>query len=427
METLLANLLNIKLTPGLGIVFAAIIVPILMFCKSLPGKIYSQIKNMLTVNLSIDETDNMAGTKTFHSLNTWLCKNRITWLTRLFEVDRNLKVVAGTGFNVFFYKNKLFWCYMSRREPTSNYSKFKSIGTYDVYTFKWNKYLLDDFIQDSCVPLSTEFQGKLYKYSSDHLEHTSDFAPYMKEQKQLISNVTYENIKNILNKFLNTSFYLDNKLPHKETILLYGPPGTGKTNLVIHLAAKYNMDLVTISPDQVSDTCFLRSSWEAKKYNSPTIYLVEDIDSNPAFHANFKADEKTQTISINTDSETSIVSRGTLSDLLNALDGVNQLNNCIVILTTNNPQKLSDQIYRDGRVDSHILMDYITIIDTLDYLGWNQDSKLALTLYNRKVKKLPAAIVSKLRFAKTEQDVNTLLDGGDITKSLKFYNYHNDN
>ena len=72
-------------------------------------------------------------------------------------------------------------------------------------------------------------------------------------------------------------------------------------------------------------------------------------------------------------------------------------------------------------------MDYITIIDTLDYLGWNQDSKLALTLYNRKVKKLPAAIVSKLRFAKTEQDVNTLLDGGDITKSLKFYNYHNDN
>ena len=70
METLLASVLNIPMTTGWGVVFASVIVPLLVFCRTLPGKIFDRIRMMLTIVLIIDETDNMAGTKTFQSLYT---------------------------------------------------------------------------------------------------------------------------------------------------------------------------------------------------------------------------------------------------------------------------------------------------------------------------------------------------------------------
>ena len=170
MEALLLKLSTIQMQPGWGIIFASVIVPLLVFCRTLPGKIFDRIRMMLTIVLIIDETDNMAGTKTFQSLNTWLCENRVQWLTRIFEVNGVREIVAGIGFNVFYYKGSLFWCTMGRKEPTSNFSKIKAIGTYNIYTFKWNKDILQSFVEDACKPTTTDFKGKIYKGSAGEVD-----------------------------------------------------------------------------------------------------------------------------------------------------------------------------------------------------------------------------------------------------------------
>ena len=418
METLLASILNIPMTTGWGVVFASVIVPLLVFCRTLPGIIFNRIRMMLTIVLIIDETDNMAGTKTFQSLNTWLCENRVQWLTRMFEVNGLRQIVAGIGFNVFYYKGSLFWCTMGRKEPTSNFSKIKAIGTYNIYTFKWNKEILQDFVEEACKPTTTDFKGKIYRSSAGGINHISDFPAYMKNQKQLIASHTYSQMVEIFEKFLNEEEYVKRQRPHKETILLYGPPGTGKTNLASHLAAKYNMDLITLSPDQINLTSFSTKSWEARYFKGNTIFLVEDIDSNKAFLTGHVPEDK---IVVNTAEESSS-SKGTLSDMLNALDGAVPLNNCIVILSTNYPQKLQESIYRDGRVDHHILMDYISYRGALKYLGWKDGDELSETLKLCGPKEFPAALISRLNFAKTKEEVQTVIRGGDITKTLKTYN-----
>ncbi len=418
MEALFLKLSAIQMQPGWGIIFASVIVPLLVFCRSIPGKIYERLRMMLTIALTIDETDNMAGTKTFQSLNSWLCEHRVGWLTRIFEVNGNREIVAGVGFNVFYFKGSLFWCVMGRKDPTSNFSKIKAIGTYVIYTFKWNKHLLNEFVEEACKPTTTDFKGKIYRGCAGEVNYVSDFPLYMKNQKQLIASYTYDQMTEIFEKFLNEDDYVKRQRPHKETILLYGPPGTGKTNLASHLAAKYNMDLVTLSPDQITLTSFSTKSWEARYFKGNTIFLVEDIDSNKAFLTGHVQEDK---IVVNTGEDSSSASKGTLSDMLNALDGAVPLNHCIVILSTNYPQKIQESIYRDGRVDHHILMDYISYRGALKYLGWKDGDELSQALKLHGPKEFPAALISRLNFAKTEEEVITVIKGGDITKTLKNY------
>jgi hypothetical protein len=413
----LLQLANVKLSPAMGIIFASIIVPLLVYCKGVPKAIYDRIKQMLTITLVVDETDNMAGSTTFHSLNTWLCTNRIQWLTRIFEIDNNKKMVAGVGFNVFIFKGRLFWCIMNRKDPATNFAKIKSIGTYHISTFKWNKYLLEDFIKESCKPTVTEFAGAIYRLSGGEINYITSFPQYMKAQKQLISENTYKPICDIFDKFNNKrEWYFDNNKPYKETILLYGPPGTGKTNLVRHLAAKYNMDLVSISPDQVALDSFTKRSWYADCLEGNTVYLVEDIDSNKAL---LKATEvKENSIVVNTtETDGASASKGTLSEMLNALDGAVPLDRCIVILTTNHPDKLEKAIYRAGRVNHHIHMDYITFDDAINYLGWDQKDPRYHVLKTNSIN-LHASTVSQLMFAYTVDEVLTLLKGGEISTTI---------
>lgn len=48
----------------------------------------------------------------------------------------------------------------------------------------------------------------------------------------------------------------------------------------------------------------------------------------------------------------------TLYALLDVLDGYSYLNNCVVIITTNYPEKLDPAIIRPGRIDYDIIFDF---------------------------------------------------------------------
>lgn len=132
--------------------------------------------------------------------------------------------------------------------------------------------------------------------------------------------------------------YKDLSLTHTRTYMFYGPPGTGKTSLVRALASKYEMSIAIIDFDSEMDDKRLRHCIQRLPKN--TILLLEDIDC--LFNSRTTKDNNNSLV--------------TFSGLLNALDGVVQNNDTIIIITTNHICKLDEALKR--RIDYFLKFDY---------------------------------------------------------------------
>jgi AAA+ superfamily predicted ATPase len=175
-----------------------------------------------------------------------------------------------------------------------------------------------------------------YKILYDH----NTRAPYLKKQmicaEKIIEfpDITLTNIiKDIETFWESKQLYDDYQFVYKRGYLLYGPPGCGKTS-VIYLLSEKLINIykgVVISIQTTDDLFYLEETIETIKTiesDKKIILVLEDID-------NF------------TDSDKEIMSK-----LLNILDGNMRIDNCVIIATTNYPEKLKERISnRPSRFD----------------------------------------------------------------------------
>jgi hypothetical protein len=133
-------------------------------------------------------------------------------------------------------------------------------------------------------------------------------------------------------------------LPHRRGWLLYGKPGNGKTSAIQQLAVAHNMSISI--PTFARGHMYLHTSTICKSF-----ILIEDIDNI------FRGREP-----LNPDAD--------FGNFLNAIDGVNDLDNCIVVITTNDLSAIDPAIgrprdetqwnslsTRPGRIDRCIYFD----------------------------------------------------------------------
>jgi hypothetical protein len=128
--------------------------------------------------------------------------------------------------------------------------------------------------------------------------------------------------------FNNAEFYQRNAIPHKRGVLMIGPPGNGKTlfikSYLTHMQGKYGV-LIDCAKYLHSGTFqYLGGALGT----NPKVLIFEDVDG---------------------------VSRdySSRSAFLNFLDGPNELNNTLVLGTTNFPERLDDAILdRPSRFDT---------------------------------------------------------------------------
>ena len=137
----------------------------------------------------------------------------------------------------------------------------------------------------------------------------------------------------------NRAWYQKRGVPYKLGYLLYGPPGTGKSSIVLALAAHLNKSIYALNPAAVNNESSLTKALNYVPGGS--IVLIEDIDIASRSFGLKDQDTETKT------GKTFV----SMSCLLNCIDGVASTEDRILIMTTNNLDKLNGALIRPGRID----------------------------------------------------------------------------
>ena len=130
-------------------------------------------------------------------------------------------------------------------------------------------------------------------------------------------------------------------------VLLYGPPGTGKTLLARALAYQIDAKFLKVVASSIVDKYIgesarvVREMFSYAKENQPCIIFIDEVDAigGKRLAEGSSADREIQR---------------TLMELLNQLDGFDDLGQVKTVMATNRPDTLDPALLRPGRLDRKI-------------------------------------------------------------------------
>ena len=129
-------------------------------------------------------------------------------------------------------------------------------------------------------------------------------------------------------------------------VLLYGPPGTGKTMLAKAVANEAESNFISIKGPELLNKFVgesekgVREVFKKARENAPTVVFFDEIDSIATERGRQASD--------------SGVGERVVSQLLTELDGLEELEDVVVIATTNRPDLIDSALLRPGRLDRHV-------------------------------------------------------------------------
>lgn len=146
---------------------------------------------------------------------------------------------------------------------------------------------------------------------------------------------------------LNPQLFLRVGIKPPKGVLLYGPPGTGKTLLARAMASQMECNFLKVVASAIVDkyigesSRIIREMFGYARDHEPCIIFMDEIDAigGRRFSEGTSADREIQR---------------TLMELLNQLDGFEDLGKVKIIMATNRPDTLDPALLRPGRLDRKI-------------------------------------------------------------------------
>ncbi|KAG6499954.1 hypothetical protein ZIOFF_039768 [Zingiber officinale] len=141
---------------------------------------------------------------------------------------------------------------------------------------------------------------------------------------------------------MNPELFLRVGIKPPKGVLLYGPPGTGKTLLARAIASNIDANFLKLQSASFTKSYPILDSDISKSLSlQPCIIFMDEIDAigGRRFSEGTSADREIQR---------------TLMELLNQLDGFDQLGKVKMIMATNRPDVLDPALLRPGRLDRKI-------------------------------------------------------------------------
>jgi len=129
-------------------------------------------------------------------------------------------------------------------------------------------------------------------------------------------------------------------------VLMYGPPGTGKTLLAKAVANESQSNFISIKGPELLNKYVgesekgVRDVFSKARENAPTVVFFDEIDSIAGERGQRSGD--------------SGVGERVVSQLLTELDGIENMEDVVVVATTNRPDLIDDALLRPGRLDRHV-------------------------------------------------------------------------
>lgn len=271
-------------------------------------------------------------------------------------------------------------------------------------------------------------------------EHQYYFTPLFDAKPASIAELKFQAFTLYFQKDFSNLYF-----PEKETVLellnslkqkkigklgllLYGTPGTGKTSLIKAIAKHTKRNIMSIKLSEIQNDTALLNIFHNEKiatidknvYDIPLahrIYVLEDIDADSKIILARNQDIK-ETKEDNKEEQSLLLtalsnvgnsengskdnimesfgkksSKLTLSGILNVLDGILELPEAIIIMTTNHPEKLDPALTRYGRVNLTIEFKNMKSEDAMklikhhypDEKNLEESLQSALNLYSTKL------------------------------------------
>lgn len=131
-------------------------------------------------------------------------------------------------------------------------------------------------------------------------------------------------------------------------ILLYGPPGTGKTMLAKAVATESEANFISVKGPEFLNKWVgesekaVRETFRKARQASPCVIFLDEIDSIAPNRGSGSCDSN--------------VTERVVSQLLTEMDGLESLNDVVIIAATNRPDMIDPALLRPGRFDKSMFV-----------------------------------------------------------------------